>query len=402
VRILLSDGSGLTARQCATLLGRRGHHIGVLTPSKVVLTRASRYVRELHLVPRFGPDPVGWADAALAVLDRHGYDVLLPTQEQVAVLSLRAAEVQERGVALATPPFESLRRVQDKLAADGLLDELDIPHPASEVIRTPHQLRALRPPIYVKAPIGTASAGVHLATEQSELDSLADRFDQLDPAGLGGVLAQQPAAGPLLMVQAVFDHGSLVAAHANSRDRAGPGNGATNKTSRSPALIRPHLERLGTALDWHGCLGLDVIDSPTGPLVIDLNPRLVEPGNAMAAGLDLLGAYLDVALGNHPSRRPEARPGVHTHQLMLALLGAPNRGTVLTELARAIIGTGPYAGSIEELAPTRHDPPAALATSALAAALLVQPAWRTHFTGGAVDGYALAALGWQQILAAAS
>jgi hypothetical protein len=352
-------------------------------------------------VPRFGPDPVGWTDAALAVLDRHRYDVLLPTQEQVAVLSLRAVEVHARGVAMATPPFESLRRVQDKLAADALLVELDIPRPASEVISTPDRLRALRPPIYVKAPIGTASAGVHLATGQADLDALADRFDQLDPAGLGGVLAQHPAAGPLLMVQAVFDDGRLVAAHANTRDRAGPGNGATNKTSRSPALIRPQLERLGTALNWHGGLALDIIDSAAGPLVIDVNPRLVEPGNAMAAGLDLLGAYLDVAMGTHQDRRPEARPGVHTHQLMLALLGAPNRTAVLTELARASTGTGPYAGSTEELTPVRHDPPALLATAALAAALLIQPAWRTHLTGGAVGAYALAAPGWQQILAAA-
>jgi hypothetical protein len=31
----------------------------------------------------------------------------------------------------------------------------------------------------------------------------------------GPVLVQEPAAGPLAMVQAVFDHGRLVAAHAN-------------------------------------------------------------------------------------------------------------------------------------------------------------------------------------------
>ena len=402
MRILLSDGSGLTARQCATLLGRRGHHIGVLAPSKVVLARGSGHVRDLHLVPRFGPDPFGWADATLAVLDRHGYDVLLPTQEQVTVLALRAEEVHARGVAMATPPFESLRRVQDKLAADETLDELAIPRPPGEVIRTPGQLCAVRPPVYVKAPIGTASAGVHLATGQTELATLADRFDELDPAGLGGVLAQRPADGLLLMVQAVFDRGRLVAAHANSRDRVGPGNGASHKTSRSPASIRPHLERLGAALDWHGGLSLDVIDSSAGPLVIDVNPRLVEPGNAMAAGLDLLGAYLDVALGAEPAPRPDAVPGVHTHQLMLALLGAASRRTVLTELAGAATGTGPYATSTEELAPTRRDLKAALSTTALATALLLNPAWRAHLTGGAVDGYALGAHGWHEILAAAN
>jgi hypothetical protein len=87
---------------------------------------------------------------------------------------------------------------------------------------------------------------------------------------------------------------------------------------------------------------------------------------------------------------------------MLALLGAASRRTVLTELAGAATGTGPYATSTEELAPTRRDLKAALSTTALAAALLLNPAWRAHLTGGAVDGYALGAHGWHEILAAAN
>jgi len=32
MRVLLSDGSGLTSRQCAGLLGAAGHRVGVLAP----------------------------------------------------------------------------------------------------------------------------------------------------------------------------------------------------------------------------------------------------------------------------------------------------------------------------------------------------------------------------------
>jgi len=102
-----------------------------------------------------------------------------------------------------------------------------------------------------------------------------------------------------------------------------------------------------------------------------------------------------------PAPRQDARPGVHTHQLILALLGAANRRTVLAELAGATIGTGPYATSTEELAPVRHDARAALATATLASARPLKPAWRTYLTGGAVDAYALGAHGWHQILDAA-
>jgi glutathione synthase/RimK-type ligase-like ATP-grasp enzyme len=400
MRVLLSDGSGLTSRQCAALLGSAGHEVGVLAPSRVVLARGTRYVRRVHRVPRFGSDPMGWADAALAVLDSGRYDVLLPTQEQVTVLSLRVAEVIARGVATAVPPFRSLCRVQDKLAAAELLAELAIPRPAGAVVTSAEQLRDVRAPVYVKSAIGTASTGVHLATDVATLHRLADDFDQLDPAGLGGVLVQQPVAGPLLMVQALFDRGRLVAAHANTRDRAGIGNGATNKTSRSPAAIRPILERFGTALDWHGGLALDVIDTASGSVVIDVNPRLVEPGNAMAAGLDLVGTYLEIARASSPAARPDGHPGVRTHQLLLALVGAHRRRAVLAELGAAVTRTGRYRGSVEELTPVRRDPVAGASMAAVAALLLIRPDLRHHLAGGAVSGYALDAPSWRQLVQA--
>jgi predicted ATP-grasp superfamily ATP-dependent carboligase len=45
---------------------------------------------------------------------------------------------------------------------------------------------------------------------------------------------------------------------------------------------------------------LDVILTGDGPLVIDVNPRLVEPINALIAGVDLVGAMLELARGGHP------------------------------------------------------------------------------------------------------
>lgn len=109
MRVLLSDGSGLTARQGAHLLARAGHEVGVLAPSPLVLARMTGAVRRWHRTPVFGTDPLAWAEAMLAVLDTGAYDVLLPTQEQVAVLSLLTEQVTRRGVATAVPPFAAPR-----------------------------------------------------------------------------------------------------------------------------------------------------------------------------------------------------------------------------------------------------------------------------------------------------
>ena len=65
----------------------------------------------------------------------------------------------------------------------------------------------------------------------------------------------------------------------------------------------------------------------------------MEPANARRAGVDLVDALLNVALGRTPVPQPVGRVGVATHQLLLAVLGAAQarraRLGVLRELYEA-------------------------------------------------------------------
>src|SRR3954469_15306051 len=174
VRVLLSDGSGLTARQVATQVGAAGHEVEVVSPDPLCLARWTRHVRRVHRVPAYGLDPFGWLDATIEVLRGGGFDVLFPTQEQVAVLSREAPRVHELGVALAVPPFDALRRVQDKLSAFETLGELGLRQPATRVARSPDELLPTDSlPAYVKTPIGTATSGVRLVRDRAEADDAA-------------------------------------------------------------------------------------------------------------------------------------------------------------------------------------------------------------------------------------
>jgi hypothetical protein len=89
MRILLSEGSGLTSRQVAGQLGSLGHTVEILSSSKISLTRFTRHVRAVHDVPRFGLDPFSWLAAAERIAAERKTDLLFPTQEQVTVLSAR-------------------------------------------------------------------------------------------------------------------------------------------------------------------------------------------------------------------------------------------------------------------------------------------------------------------------
>jgi predicted ATP-grasp superfamily ATP-dependent carboligase len=82
------------------------------------------------------------------------------------------------------------------------------------------------------------------------------------------------------------------------------------------------LRKLVATLNWHGALSMDVIVTADGPVVIDVNPRLVEPMNAFFAGVDLVGAMLDLARHQAPDEQSVGRAGIRSRQLLLAVSAA--------------------------------------------------------------------------------
>lgn len=387
--MLLTDGSGLTALQSARRLASEGHRVEVLAPDPVCLCRFSRHVRRVHRVPAYGADPLAWLDAALSVYRQGRFDLLFPTQEQVAVLAAFPDRLRAAAVVTAVPSFAALASVQDKVSATATLTRLGLAQPETAWEAAGWD----RFPAFVKEPIGTASGGVRRVASVAELARAL-------PAGHLGVV-QAEAPGPLAMCQSVFDTGRLVAFHATLRVGEGVNGGASHKRSVDLPEARAGMEYLGRALGWHGALSADVIVTGTGPLFIDINPRLVEPANAGAAGVDLVGALLDVARGTRPANQEPSRPGVATHQLLLAVLGAAQQGQgrrgVAREVTSAIRGVGLYVNSREELTP-RGDLPAAVPLVMAAATTIVSPGTWRWWAQGSVENYALSPTGWDSIL----
>ncbi len=398
MRILLTEGSGLTSRQVAGRLGALGHHVEILSSTPIALARFTRHVRAVHAVPRFGLDPFGWLEAAEHIAETRAIDLLLPTQEQAAVLSAR-----ERCLRVATivPPFPSLARLQDKISAYRTLSEIGAPQPAATIVESLADLEGIANfPVFVKRPIGTASSGVLRACDRTELERAVRALGFAD----GALLVQAEANGPLAMILALADRGRLVAHHACLRLGEGVGGGASLKESVALPGLRDRLAAFVAALDWHGGLAFDAILADE-PLIIDVNPRLVEPGNALAAGVDVVKALIEIAEGRKPAELPAGRAGVRTRQTLLAVLGAAqqtsSRGAILSEARAAITGSGPFAGSSEELTPLAGDPLAAVPVAAALAATLALPSLWRKFHAGAVGPYAVTSEAWRRIVAGA-
>jgi biotin carboxylase len=292
--------------------------------------------------------------------------------------------------------------VQDKVSALRTLERVGVRQPRTVVVRHTAAVDGWTSfPAFVKAPVGTGSTGVRRAGDRSELTAAVREFLADGALDHGGVLVQEAVDGVFVMAQCVFDAGSLVAFHVNERVREGANGSASAKCSTSVAELRSQLASLGEALGWHGALSVDAIVAHGEPYVIDVNPRLVEPGNAWAAGTDMVSALLAVATGASVEPAPPSRVGVRTHQLLMALLGVAQRTgrrrDVLAELARGLSRRGVYAGSAEELLPWRGDRRTIILPVAAAVATLIRPRWWRLFTDGAVARYALTAEGWRQL-----
>jgi hypothetical protein len=231
--------------------------------------------------------------------------------------------------------------------------------------------------------VGTASRGIWLVRSEADLEGALQELSAPDLSAndvfADEVLVQEWVAGTTEKAQAVFCRSKLIGFHAYRQIAAGAGGGEAIKQSVSRPQVRAHLATIGEKLAWHGALSVDYVlpDDSATPLLIDCNPRLVEPMNAYLAGVDLVGLLLLISQGDVPAALPESRAGVRTHLAMQVLLGCASRGgrrrDILCECWRLLTGGGPYADSAEELTPVRLDWLSALPLAMIATLVLIAP-----------------------------
>jgi len=402
-RVLLSEGSSLSAREVVTALGLAGYRVGVCDPNPICLGRFSRFVTHYYRCPAVGLDPWAYLDFVIERLIKDRWDVLFPTHEQAFLFARERSRIPA-GVALALAEFKSFLHVQGKAALVKTLSRLSIPQPKSLIIRTREQLEQEKAfPFYLKADYGTASTAVWRIRSTEELRARASELIHeglLD--GQQEFVVQEMAQGSLERVQSIFDRGELIAIHGYAQAKEGVGGGDIAKLSvMRPAVCR-YIERLGSELNWHGALSLDYIVQKNSevPVFIDANPRLVEPMNAVFSGVNLADILVRVSIGQSSPAKQSGAEGVRSHMLLMALLSAAGAGTrlpVIRELMRAIAGREMYANSREELLPIQTDFECLFPFLYALVRLLINPRSAVVLSGGSIAAYSLTAGAAHQI-----
>jgi len=393
--VLLTEGSSLSARQVLYGLGPTCD-IDVLDPNPLCQCRFSSYVRRWIRSPSFAVSPKEFLGFLSRRLAQTQYDVLLPTHDQVYLLS-RFGKSLAAQVGLALPHFASLEQLQDKARFKRLLDELGLPQPQATIVRTRVELeRTWQYPFYLKLAHSTAGAGVFFIADAASLDL---HIGQLERDGLlngqSEMLVQQPAVGIQATVQAVFDGGRLVAIHSFESRQLGVGGMSSARVSADHPLVREHVAQLGVHLAWHGAMFLDYFyDHATNrPQYIEANPRIGETVNALLCGVNLPEMLLRVSRGESPQSLPVGRPGVRTQSFLMILLSMAydggRRGDLIQEIYRFRKGRGLYENSQDELTRPSVDPWSRLSQVWIAAQLLAWPGLARRIVAKTVKNYSM-------------
>lgn len=385
--VLLSESASLTARETLTVLGSAGVRADVLTAGGLPIGLFSRWRRRLIAAPPPGADPFGYLALVSALCSSGEYEALLATHEQ-AWLFAAGRHLLPADAPVAVASAEAFDRVAGKVEFAGLCDELGVPQPQwwlcdERPARVPY-------PHWVKASYGTAGRAVR-RVETAEQERQAVR----ELSGTGGqVMGQAPAAGQYGQVQALFDHGRLVAVHTSVAIGTGAGGSAAARLSADHPSAREYAARVGAHLRWHGGLTLDYFHVDGQPQFIECNPRTVEPGNAARAGVDF--PRLTIALsrgGPLPDHPVIGRPGIRTRSALALAIGAAERSrsrtAVLGVLRDCALRDGEAGRAAEVLTPVLRDPPSAVPLTATALLLLAAPGRAATLAGSAVRSYSI-------------
>ena len=252
-----------------------------LVPEFELIDVPVRIVRANDVVAQVGTDP--WAELS------PGDVVIARTRNCFGLALLRSAERPDVAV---LPRWDSVAHVRNKARAVETLAARGIPIPRTVLVDSPAALKHLPPdefPLLLKPHLGDNASGIVLVRHPLELDDLTW------PDGL--VVAQE-----------FVDSGSVdlklygAGEHLWAVRRPSP-LGRSGRAVQPPELVdlTPALERLARAcrdafqLELYG---VDVLESPRGPLIVDVNefPNYTGVEDAPRAIAELVRAFLPATL----------------------------------------------------------------------------------------------------------
>lgn len=384
-RLLFLEGSSLTSRETLTVLLKESCKVDILSPSKFSIARFSRLTHRIPTVDvnRF---PVDYLKQINQLCHQKNYMAILPTHEEGWLLANGKKFLPTR-LPVALADKEQFEKLAGKIAFAEISDQLNLPIPKWERVEKLESI-SLPYPYWLKADHGTAGRSVYKITNKEDLARAASVLLANDEKWM----VQQDIKGEYGQVQAIFNHGKLLAVHSSIKVASGAGGSAAARLSIESEITKKHVEKLGSYLKWHGSLTLDFIRVHHQFYYIECNPRMVEPANAYKAGVNF--PKMMIELSNGGCTQPDiciGKAGVKTHSLLALIIGTAER----TKSRRKILQTtGQWllkSDSEEVLTPVWKDFLSFIPLAIIIIRLLINPGSVTKLVNNTVKHYSVEA-----------
>jgi len=329
-RSLAREGLAMRSALLEDLAAIDGHEIVVTTDARF-RRPAPRGVHMVSIVPVAGSLPAPGVSRTIDALIDASDAVWLIAPETGRCLEQLAARVERRGKTLLGSGAAAVRMAADKSRLPRRLARTRIGHPKTTVLAhgvgAPTAARRIGYPVVVKPSRGAGCRGVRLVRHERDLGAAIDAAHRANGTGLGRP-SSRSEGGPLVMQEYVRGQAVSVSLLADGRRAVPLAVNAQRVTASARFSYRggatPFDHPLADAAaatasrtcagipGLRGYVGVDLVLTRSGPVVIEVNPRLTMSYLGLRAVLDenvaaLALAACDGTLPTPPVLRRRAR-----------------------------------------------------------------------------------------------
>ena len=276
---------------------------------EIVMTTDTRFTRRIppgvDSVPVAGGFQASGASETIDALIDASDAVWLIAPETGRCLERLAARVERRGKTLLGSGAAAVRMAADKSRLPRRLARTCIGHPATAVlaqgVSAPTAARRIGYPVVVKPSRGAGCRGVRFVRHEQDLEAAIDAAHRANGTGLG-LRSSKSEGDPLVMQGYVRGQAASVSLLADGRRAVPLAVNAQRVTAAAGFSYRggatPFEHRLAEAAaaaasrtcegipGLRGYVGVDLVLTSSGPVVIEVNPRLTMSYLGLRAVLD--------------------------------------------------------------------------------------------------------------------
>lgn len=278
-KVLLIEGNARQVLPMAKALRKLGIHVATYNSSRFDFGYASKYPNRKILSYVNKEDEEGTLRALIDELAKAKYDLIIPMNDDIAILLSKHKQTIEKAAAVAVNDWDIFKIASDKLETMRVCMENDIPSPKTALSYEEYlsDKNNFQFPMVVKPRTGCGAVGFHVAKDETDLKF----FFELAEKKYGKCLIQEYIPQTDLQYKAelyIDRNGKLKSAVVFAKVRWYPvdgGSSTLNQTVDRPDIIESCIKLL-QVIGWRGYADIDLIQDPRDNLakIIEINPRI--------------------------------------------------------------------------------------------------------------------------------